>query len=219
MDSINVLEFDSLYLEFGHQKVLQDVYMKCTEGEAIGLLGRNGSGKSCLMKIVFGSMEAYMQSVRINGEYVTGNNIRKGWINYLPQESFIPPFLTIKKVLQQYGLRREGLNTFMPELADVHLKKINELSGGERRLLEVYIILKRPSLFSILDEPFSGLMPIHIERVIALINETKATKGIILTDHQYRYLLEVSNRIYLLHEGKTFSIKDKDELIRFGYLP
>jgi lipopolysaccharide export system ATP-binding protein len=84
----NMLEFDSLYLEFGHHRVLQDVYVKCETGEVVGIIGRNGSGKSCLMKIVFGSMKAYMQSVRINGEYVTGSNIRKGLINYLPQESF-----------------------------------------------------------------------------------------------------------------------------------
>lgn len=219
MDQLNVLEFDSLYLEFGLQKVLQDVYVKCTQGEVVGLLGRNGSGKSCLMKIVFGSRQAYIQSVRINGEYVLGTNIRKGYINYLPQESFIPPFLTVQNVLEQYDVSIAGFCSFVPELSEALSRKVSELSTGEARLLEIYIILMRPSLFSILDEPFSGLMPIHIDRVIGLINSAKASKGIILTDHQYRYLLQVSNRGYLLHQGKTFPIQHRDELLRFGYLP
>jgi len=219
MGQLNVLEFDSLYLEFGLQKVLQDVYVKCTQGEVIGLLGRNGSGKSCLMKIVFGSIRAYIQSVRINGEHVSGTNILKGYINYLPQESFIPPFLSVHNVLKQYNVDAEDFCSFVPELSGTLARKAGELSTGEARLLEIYIILMRPSLFSILDEPFSGLMPIHIDRVIELINTVRGSKGIILTDHQYRYLLQVSNRVYLLYHGKTFPITHRDELLRFGYLP
>jgi ABC-type multidrug transport system ATPase subunit len=214
-----MLEFDSLYLEFGHHRVLQDVYVKCETGEVVGIIGRNGSGKSCLMKIVFGSMKAYMQSVRINQTNILQTNIPKGYINYLPQESFLPPFLKVKEALKQYNIDPDDLTRFIPELTDRQNHAINRLSGGEIRLIEVYLILQSPSLFSILDEPFSGLMPIHIERVISLIKQAGIHKGIILTDHQYRYLMPIADKLFLLVNGKTIPVKDSNELIRFGYLP
>jgi ABC-type multidrug transport system ATPase subunit len=215
----NTLEFDSLYLEFGLHKVLQDVYVRCQQGEVVGLLGRNGSGKSCLMKIVFGSMKAYQQSVRINGNYVLNTNIKKRFIQYLPQASFIPPFLTVQTVCAQFQVSTQSLVAFAPELQTQLHSQITELSGGEIRLLEIFLILKSNGLFCILDEPFSFLSPMAIERVIALINEEKAVKGILLTDHLYKSLLAVSDTIYLLNNGKTHLIKDAAELIQFGYLP
>lgn len=214
----NILEFDSLFLEFGYHRVLQDVYVKCEQGQIIGLLGRNGSGKSCLMKIVFGSLKAYQQSVRINGEYLPDTNIRKGLIHYLPQESFIPPFLKIKKVLQHYKISEADFLETFPDFTDRLNAKVEELAGGEIRLLEIFIILNCDGLFCILDEPFSNLMPLHIEKVIKLINEAKTKKGIMLTDHLYRYLLKTSDLIYLLSNGKTFAINNTDQLVQFGYL-
>jgi ABC-type multidrug transport system ATPase subunit len=214
----NILEFDSLFLEFGMNRVLQDVYVKCEQGQVVGLLGRNGSGKSCLMKIVFGSLKAYQQSVRINGEYLLETNIRKGLIHYLPQESFIPPFLTIRKVLYQYQLSADQFVGTFPDFAGRLGSKITELSGGEVRLLEIFVILNREGLFCVLDEPFSNLMPLHIEKVIALIREARLQKGIILTDHMYRYLLKTTDLIYLLSNGKTYPVSNNDQLVQFGYL-
>lgn len=214
-----VLEFDSLYLEFDLHRVLQDIYMKCEQGEVVGLLGRNGSGKSCLMQIVFGSMKAYQQSVRINGEYLLDTNISKGLIQYLPQESFIPKSLKVKTALRHYNISiTDFLNTF-PHFATKLNDSIDELSGGEVRLLEIFMILKRKGLFCILDEPFSNLMPLHIEKVLQLIESSKANKGIIITDHLYSYLIEASDRMYLLQNGKTYPVKNADQLIKFGYLP
>jgi ABC-type multidrug transport system ATPase subunit len=214
----NVLEFDSLFLEFGLHRVLQDVYVKCEQGEVIGLLGRNGSGKSCLMKIVFGSLKAYQQSVRINGDYLLNTNIKKGLIHYLPQESFIPPFLTIQTVLYHYQLSIDDFLEAFPGFAEKLDTKIEALAGGEIRLLEIFVILNCKGLFCILDEPFSNLMPLHIEKVIQLIHAAKAKKGIILTDHLYQYLLKISDRVYLLNNGKTFAIDNQDKLVQFGYL-
>lgn len=214
----NVLEFDSLFLEFGLHRVLQDVYVKCEQGQVVGLLGRNGSGKSCLMKIVFGSQKAYQQSVRINGEYLLNTNIKKGYIHYLPQESFIPPFLRIQKVLNHYQLSVADFIDAFPHFEGKLDTKIEELAGGEIRLLEIFVILNCKGLFCILDEPFSNLMPLHIEKVIQLIHAAKAKKGIILTDHLYRYLLRISDMVYLLNNGKTFPIDNKDKLVQYGYL-
>ncbi len=218
MDIKNTLEFDSLYLEFGLHKVLQDIYMKCSQGEVIGLLGRNGCGKSSLMKIVFGSMKAYQQSVRINGKHLSVN-ARRNMIKYLPQESFIPGYLSLQTVLKHYQIEKEQLLSRFP----VFLSKIHhpfgELSGGEGRLFEVFVILKSKSHFCILDEPFSNLMPLYIDQIITLINDCRADKGMIITDHLYRYIIPASDRLYFLHQGKTYPIHQQSELTRFGYLP
>lgn len=218
MDIKNTLEFDSLYLEFGLHQVLRDIYMKCAQGEVVGLLGRNGSGKSCLMKIVFGSMAAYQQSVRINGNHLSPN-ARQPFIKYLPQQSFVPTHLTISAALKHYQIDIDELllsfNTFGSKL---HIE-FGNLSGGDRRLFEVFLILKSNGLFCILDEPFSNLMPLHIDQLTALIHTCKADKGIIITDHQYRYIIPASDRLYFLHQGKTYPIGKKSELLAFGYFP
>lgn len=214
-----MLEFDSLYLEFGLHRVLQDVYVKCEQGEVVGLLGRNGSGKSCLMKIVFGSKKAYQQSIRINGKYILNSNIRKGYIHYLPQESFLPGELTVSTVLAFYRLEETPFTKTFPGFANKLKHKIEHFSGGEIRLIEVYVILNMKGLFCILDEPFSNLMPLHIEAVINMIHAAKATKGIIITDHLYRSLIEISNSVYVLSNGKTRLVRNANELIQYGYLP
>jgi ABC-type lipopolysaccharide export system ATPase subunit len=215
----NQLVFDSFYLEFGLNRVLQDVYMECSQGEVVGLLGRNGSGKSCLMQIVFGSRKAYQQSVRINGAYLLNSNIRKGLIHYLPQESFIPKSFTVKMALSHYQIPIDELLVAFPHFTNLMNLKIAELAGGDIRLLEIMLILKQKGLFCILDEPFSNLMPLHIEKIMELITASKLDKGIIVTDHLYPYLLKVSNRLYVLQNGKTYSVKNPEELITFGYLP
>jgi ABC-type multidrug transport system ATPase subunit len=150
----NILEFDSLYLEFGLHKVLQDIYVCCKQGEVVGLLGRNGSGKSCLMKIVFGSMKAYQKSIRVNGEYILDTNISRKLIQYLPQDSFIPGFLTLQFVCKQFQVSFESLIGFAPEFELKMDAKIDELSAGELRLFEIFMILTTKGHFCILDEPF-----------------------------------------------------------------
>ena len=96
---INTLEFDSLYLEFGFHRVLSSVYMSCATGQIVGLLGRNGSGKSCLMQVVFGTMGAESKSLRFNKIPLVENYLKKKVIAYLPQGHLLPPFISFKKAL------------------------------------------------------------------------------------------------------------------------
>lgn len=132
----HILEFDSLDLAFGLRKVLSNVHMKCSTGEIVGLLGRNGSGKTCLMKIVFGSMQAEYKSVRIDGLPYAGNRPFKKRVSYLPQQSFMPPFLTVRESLKVYGIAEEELLATFPEYAEFMDLKPHQLSGGYCRLLE-----------------------------------------------------------------------------------
>jgi ABC-type lipopolysaccharide export system ATPase subunit len=215
---MHTLEFDSLYLEFDLRNVLSSVYMKCQTGNVVGLLGRNGSGKSCLMKIVFGSMQAEHKSIRIDGRYYPGNTLKETRITYLPQENFIPSFLTLKQALDLYRISPQYLIHHFPEFEKFLHLKAAELSGGYRRLAEVLMILQTPSWFSILDEPFSGLMPVHIETLRGIINIEKQEKGIIITDHLHRHVRGMADQLFVLTNGQTYKITDPDQLILLGYL-
>ena len=214
----HMLEFDGIELSFGTHSVLSSVYMKCETGKIIGLMGRNGSGKSSLMKTVFGSWRNPNQSIRVNGFPLIGSYQQDKFISYLPQENFLPHRLTVSKTLEYFEMNVESLTDYFPDFKVLLLSAVRDLSGGHLRLLESFLILKSPHPFCLLDEPFSGLTPLHIESMKELIAQAKSTKGIILSDHLYRHTMEMADEIYLLSNGKTYLIKDREELVFRGYL-
>lgn len=214
----DVLEFDSVELSFGARRILSSIYMKCCVGEVVGLLGRNGCGKSSLMKILFGTLKADFKNIRINDLKLTDNYFRNRVIAYLPQENLIPPFITIEKAFHLYRINLESIYETLPQLHEFRKLKPQQLSGGYLRLIEVLLILKSPAHFCILDEPFSGLMPLYIEKLITLIVEEKSRKGIIITDHMHRHVISLSDRLYILANGKTHLVNDQQQLISLGYV-
>lgn len=214
----SVLAFDSIQLEFGLHKVLSSVAMKCETGEVVGLLGRNGCGKSSLMKVVFGSMSSEFRSVRIDNVPVIGASFQKRQISYLPQEGLIPSYLTIRKAIAYFGIEQENVcEIFHPAKELLNLKP-NQCSGGTLRIIETLLILLSPAPFCILDEPFSGVMPIHIEILKEIIQTQKQQKGVILTDHLYRHVTNIADRMYVLSNGQTYPIKSADQLVYYGYI-
>jgi ABC-type multidrug transport system ATPase subunit len=215
---MNTLEFDSLYLEFGMQRILSSIYMKCTTGQIVGLLGRNGSGKSCLMQIVFGTRIVESKSIRYNGTPLTGSYLTKKIIAYLPQSDLLPTFVTFKEALKLYDINEEKILTPFPEIADCLKRTSAEVSGGQRRLFEVLIILNANHPFCILDEPFSGLMPIHIEKLKELLILEKQRKGIVITDHLHRHIREIADELYVLTNGTAYKVKSEEQLLQLGYL-
>lgn len=215
---MNTLEFDSLYLEFGMQRILSGIYMKCTTGQIVGLLGRNGSGKSCLMQIVFGTMIVESKSIRYNGTALVGSYLKKKIIAYLPQSQLLPNYVTFKEALKLYDIDEEKILTSFPEIADFLKRTGAEVSGGQRRLFEILIVLNANHSFCILDEPFSGLMPIHIEKLKELFVIEKQRKGIIITDHLHRHIREIADQLYVLTNGTTYMVKSEEQLLQLGYL-
>lgn len=214
----NTLEFDGLEISFGERRVLSSVYMKCEAGEVVGILGRNGAGKSTLMKVVFGSLSAYYQSVRINGKSMSKDRINQRLIGYLPQDALIPRSMKAREACDLYKIDVEQLLETVPELRELLNLRSNELSGGFRRVIEVALVLKTKNQFCILDEPFSGVMPLHIERIKQLITEEKRKKGIIITDHLYRDVLSIADRLYLLNNGTSYPVKKEADLLERGYI-
>jgi ABC-type multidrug transport system ATPase subunit len=215
---MNTLEFDSLYLEFGMHRVLSSVHIKCTTGRIVGLLGRNGSGKSCLMRVVLGTMRAESKSVRFNNKTLLGNYMKERIIAYLPQSDLLPPFITLKAALKLYGIEYKRIEDQFLEAKDFINRKPSEVSGGQKRFFEALLVIYSPSPFCILDEPFTGLMPLQVERLMEIIQEEKKNKGFIITDHLHRSIRTIADDLYVLNGGKTYKISREEQLLELGYL-
>ena len=213
----NILEVDSVILEFDSKRILQDVYMKSETGKVTGLLGRNGTGKSCLMKIIYGEISPNDKSIRLNGNAIYNKYRDTKDIRYLPQGRFIPKFLTIKRIFEDFELDFLDFTNEFPEFEKFHKTKFNNLSGGQQRIVEIYSILASKTKFCMLDEPFSQVMPLHIETIKNLILREKLNKGIIVTDHLYRYIIDICDNLYVINDGKTYLTKSIQDIEALGY--
>lgn len=214
----NTLEVDSVILEFDNHRVLQDVYLKSETGIVSGLLGRNGTGKTCLMNIIYGVLLPNDKSIRLNGKPFVNGYQYSEIIRYLPQFGFIPKFLTIKRIFKDFKLDfSEFVNDF-PEFQKYYKKSMKKLSSGEQRIIEIYSILVSKSKFCMLDEPFSQVMPVHVHKIKNLIEREKKNKGIIITDHYYNHIIDICDNIYVINNGKTYLTKSLQDLEILGYV-
>jgi lipopolysaccharide export system ATP-binding protein len=214
------LEIDSVLKTLGNRFLLSDVYFSCTTGEIIGLFGRNGTGKSTFLKILFGSMYAENKHITLNGEKMDKPFSHKNTVALLPQNLFIPKYLKVETSANLYLENSTSIDDFFDDdvINLLRKKRINELSFGELRYLEIKILLYSKNKFILLDEPFQGLSPIYVEKVKELIVNASETKGIVITDHNYTQLVQLINKFYLIKDGKMFLLKNKDELRNYGYL-
>jgi ABC-type multidrug transport system ATPase subunit len=212
------LEIDSVIKYYNNKKILSDIAFSCQPGEIIGLLGRNGSGKSTLLKIAFGTLGSENCFIRINSCRNIKPYQRKELIKYLPQDSFIPQSLTVKKVLKVFLNERANEILIDDIIKKKYNSKISQLSGGELRFLEISLILSSDARFFLLDEPFNKLSPVIIDIISQKILTKSLNCGIIVTDHDYMNVLKIANKVYLLHNGALKKIQKKEELFQYGYL-
>ena len=212
------LEVDSVILEFDTKRVLQDVFLKIETGKTCGILGRNGTGKTCLMNIIYGELKATNQSIRLDGKAYFNGFRDPFTLRYLPQHKFIPGNLNIKRVFKDFDLNISEFLEYFPDFEKHYNNKIKQLSGGESRIIEVYTILVSKTKFCMLDEPFSQVMPVHVEKIKTLINAHKKNKGIIVTDHLYEHIIDICDEIYAIMNGKTYLLKDTSDLVKLGYI-
>ncbi len=214
------LYIDSVTKSFGIRQVLTDIFISCKVGEIIGMLGRNGAGKSTLLKIIFGSMQADNKFIRIGDKRINGLYDNRNQINYLPQHSFLPNHLKINQIIKLFCDKSNAELIAGNELIQPFIhKKAKQLSGGEKRLVEIFLIIYSNATYILIDEPFNGIAPIYKEVIKAMIWEQSKNKGFIITDHDYRNILDISTRIVLIHDGGTKEIKNKEELGFWGYIP
>ena len=218
MQSNNKLLVDSVHLEFGQQQVLQSAFITAQTGRVTGVLGRNGCGKSCLFKCIMGGIKAQNIFIRLNDDPDTDYAHIGNRIKYLPQNSFIPDKITLGEAFRLYDVDYDGLVSFDPKFHTMQRRELRELSGGEVRIAEVYLILNSKAKFCILDEPFSNVAPKYVEKMQELIQQHKVDKGIIISDHMYESVMGITDDLYLLRDGYTFPIKSREDLIHHGYI-
>lgn len=213
----HILEADSISLNFGLRHILSDIHIKCQTGEITGLLGRNGQGKTCLLRILWGDLEATGHSVRLDNIPVSRAYKYPEWLSYLPQFNFIPESLSLQRVFDDFGLEFRELEQRFPQFRVRQRSRIRDLSGGERRLINVYLIIRSRSRFALLDEPFTHLMPIQIDKVKELLLEERANKGFLITDHLYRHITDIADKFYILADGRTHLAKSTEDIEKLGY--
>ena len=214
------LEADSMWLEYNNRKILQNIYIQLETGKVTGLLGRNGTGKSSLLRMIFGSLRGQSQSVRWNGDYIAHPYQEPGLVRYLPQFNFIPPNMRINQICRMYQVEYDRMIDFFPELQTSRYTSAAKLSGGYKRLIETLLILFSPVKFVLLDEPFTHLSPRTIETLAKVIYLEKQNKGILVSDHMHQYVINLSDAVYLLAPvGRCILLKDPvKDMKLMGYI-
>ena len=213
-----IFEIDSVELKFKGNSILSDIYLKTEVGKITGILGRNGTGKSSLLKVFFGSLQPQHKLVRVDKKAYLKPFFLSGLVKYLPQHLLLPHHVKIKEAFELYQVEWSEFTTAFQEFETYALAKVHQLSGGEIRVAEIYLSLKSPSKLVLLDEPFSHVAPIYIEKLKPVITIEKEKKAIIMTDHMYRHVIEMADEIYLLRNGSSILVQNIKDLENQKYL-
>ena len=220
------LRTQNLTKSYGGRTVVRDVNLDVKSGEVVGLLGPNGAGKTTTFYMVVGLTSPDSGQVLLDGKEVTGDPMyvraRKG-IGYLPQEPSIFRGLTVEQnilaILETLHMTRAARRARASELLD-ELKlaplasaPAHTLSGGERRRVEITRALVISPKFILLDEPFAGIDPIAVTDIQTIIFHLKARGiGVLVTDHNVRETLRITDRAYIIHDGAVYRSGTPDEL-------
>ena len=223
---MTTLRTANLTKSYGGRAVVRGVSLAVDAGEIVGLLGPNGAGKTTTFYMVVGLTAPDAGRVMLAGQDVTNDPMyvraRKG-IGYLPQEPSIFRGLTVEQnvlaILETLDLSRAGrrarADQLLSELKLASLAKspAHTLSGGERRRVEITRALVISPVFILLDEPFAGIDPIAVTDIQSIIFHLKARGiGVLITDHNVRETLRITDRAYIVHDGAVFRSGTPDEL-------
>ena len=206
---------------FGKKIVLKDVSITCKKGEITGIFGRNGTGKSSLMKIIFGTLKHDNGKIEIDQKsYYQNEIIPNQEISYLPQDTFLPKNIKVRNIIPfffQDGSDQDNI-FYSKGVGNFTQRKIKELSLGQLRYLEILLIGHLNHSYMLLDEPFSMIEPIYKDFIKEFLLKLRDQKGIILTDHYYSDVLEITDKNYLIKDGSILKIENKNDLIKREYL-
>ena len=223
------LTTDEITKGYGGRQVVRGVSLSIGQGEVVGLLGPNGAGKTTSFYMIVGLVKPDSGSVRVDATDITRapmyQRARQHGISYLPQEPSVFRKLTVEEnilaVLETQHLtwetRRNRAEKLIGQLSLEHVRKTRgyALSGGERRRVEIARCLAIDPAFILLDEPFSGIDPIAVLDLQQIIFDLKASGiGVLITDHNVRETLSVTDRAYIINEGRIFRSGTPGELGR-----
>jgi lipopolysaccharide export system ATP-binding protein len=226
----HTLTCDGLVKKYGNRTVVRDVTLRFTSGNITGLLGPNGAGKTTIFGMLVGLTVPNAGCIRLDGEDVTRTSMylrsRMG-LAYLPQEPSVFRKLTVEQNLMVVLERRRISHTERTVLRNEALARLNihhlaqapayTLSGGERRRVEIARALVLSPRFLLLDEPFSGIDPIAVEDIQAiLLGLREQGIGAVVTDHNVREILRITDEAYIIHDGRIFRHGSASELANAG---
>jgi len=209
---------EHLIKRYSKRTVVNDVSLELNEGEIVGLLGPNGAGKTTSFYMMVGMVKPSDGNVYLNDKKITSmamyRRARLG-VSYLPQEASIFRKLSVENnilaILQLQSMKRserkERLEQLLEDFRITHIRKSKGymLSGGERRRCEIARALASNPKFIFLDEPFAGIDPITVEEIMHLVKKLKEKGiGVLITDHNVHETLSITDRAYILIDGKIF---------------
>jgi len=224
---MHLLETRGLVKQYGGKCVVNEVSINVRKGEVVGLLGPNGAGKTTTFYMITGIIKPDRGHIIFDKKDIAKMAIHqraRSGIGYLSQEPSIFRKLTVEEnimaIMETLGFprreRQRQLDNLLNQLKISHLRKNKAytLSGGERRRLEITRTLVTNPMFILLDEPFSGIDPIAVFDCQEVIRELKEMGlGILLTDHNVRETLTITDRAYIMYEGQVLIAGTKEELI------
>ena len=223
----STLEVFNIGKKYKNRPVLRNVSLYVRRGEAVGLLGPNGAGKTTCFYCVTGLINPDYGDVHIDGQDITALPMyrrAKMGIGYLPQEASIFRSLSVEDnikaileiVVDDEDKRENMLEELLNEFSIAHLRKspAMALSGGERRRLEIARALASQPSFILLDEPLAGIDPIAVGEIRNLVSQLKHRGlGVLITDHNVRETLDITDRAYILHGGTVLMEGTPEQIV------
>jgi lipopolysaccharide export system ATP-binding protein len=220
------LSANNIVKKYGARTVVNGVSFDVSQGEIVGLLGPNGAGKTTSFYMVVGLVIPDQGSIQLDDKIITNEPMYKRaqlGVGYLPQEASVFRTLSvednIKAVLELTPLspaeQKDKLESLLEEFGLTHRRKYigSHLSGGERRRTEIARALATNPNFILLDEPFAGVDPIAVEDIQRIVEQLKTKNiGILITDHNVQETLSITDRAYLLYDGKILKSGTAEEL-------
>lgn len=222
-----ILRAENLLKQYGKRKVVNHVSVEVEQGSIVGLLGPNGAGKTTSFYMIVGLIKPNEGKIYLGDEDITPlpmyRRARRG-IGYLPQEASVFRNLSVEEnllaVLEMTGIpkkeQKERAEQLLEEFSLTHVRKSlgKVLSGGERRRTEIARALASDPKFLLLDEPFAGVDPIAVEEIQKIVYKLKAKNlGILITDHNVDETLSITDRAYVMSQGKVFRSGVPEELV------
>ncbi len=214
---MSLLEARGLVKNYGRRRVVNGVEFEVHPGEIVGLLGPNGAGKTTSFRMTCGMVEPDAGRVMLSGKEVTDwpmfRRAREGGMGYLAQESSVFRKLSVQNnllgVMEMLGVGRRERRLRAEELMEqfgitkLRRSKAMSLSGGERRRLEIARCLVSNPKIILLDEPFTGIDPVTIDNIQQIVRDLRSSGiSILITDHQVRETLEITDRSYVVRAGE-----------------
>ena len=221
-----ILKAQNLTKSYAGKAVVKDVSLNLKQGEIVGLLGPNGAGKTTSFYMIVGLIKPNSGSIYLDDKEITNFPMYKraqNGIGYLAQESSVFRKMSVEdnihSVLQMTKLSKEEQSKKVESLLDefglqaIRKSRGDLLSGGERRRTEIARALATSPSFILLDEPFAGIDPIAVAEIQEIIGSLREQNfGVVITDHNVRETLAITNRAYIIHKGKLLMTGNSEEI-------